>query len=232
MHPSQEFAFVIPDQHIDRAREVLLAANFISCPQGDDCHFVQPIFHHPHSYAHFILEEEAQQRRDHEGQAGFWHPVRLELHKKSRLLWTLPDIPLGAPAPDDPNYMLVTDDRLDEYGPRMQLGRVPYTHYPIKIPTLPRYAESLAYGYLRNRGPAGEGHSLRAGFFLYDLGYIAEYCKLDPADLEPRIRRFWRIWDNPRSSQPLFRYSARLAAELREANFFPQEDPEDEQQSE
>jgi hypothetical protein len=31
---------------------------------------VQPIFHHPHSYAHFILEEEAQQRRDQEGQAG------------------------------------------------------------------------------------------------------------------------------------------------------------------
>jgi hypothetical protein len=139
----------------------------------------------------------------------------------SRLLWTLPDIPLGAPAPDDPNYMLVTDDRLDEYEPRMHLGRVPYTHYPIKIPTLPRYAESLAYGYLRNRRSAGEGHSRRAGFFLYELGYIGEYCKLDPADLEPRIRRFWRIWDNPRSSQPMFRYSARLAAELREANFFP-----------
>ncbi|GIJ85081.1 hypothetical protein Asppvi_003936 [Aspergillus pseudoviridinutans] len=225
-----DFAFVIPDQHIDRARDVLLAANFPLCPQGDDCHLLQPICTLPHSYAHFILKDEAQPPRGHNGQTGFSHPFRLELHKKSQLLWTLPDIPLGAPAPDDPNYMLVTGDRTDVYDTRMQSGRVPYTHYPVKMPTLPRYAESLAYGYLRNQRPEGEGHSLQAGFFLHEMTYIGLYCILDRDDLAPRLHRFWRLWNNPRSSQPLFRYSARLAAELRSANFFPQEEEEGEAQ--
>ncbi|RHZ61820.1 uncharacterized protein CDV56_108170 [Aspergillus thermomutatus] len=139
----EDFTFVIPDQHIDRAREVLLAANFPPCPKGDDCPLIQPNIDLPHPYAHFDLDDYGPPRH--------WHCSRLELHKKSRLLWTLPDIPLGAPAPDDPNYMLVTDDRLEEYDPRMHIGRVPYTHYPVKIPTLVRYAESLAYLYLRDK---------------------------------------------------------------------------------
>jgi hypothetical protein len=144
------------------------------------------------------------------------------------MLWTLPDIPLGAPAPDDPNYMLVTDDRLNEYDPRMHLGRVPHTHYPVKIPTLPRYTESLVYGYLREQKPeASEGvsNTRRAGFWFGEMSYIGLYCKLSVADLdEPRIRRFWRLWKEPRSSDRLFRFSTRLAAELRTANFFPQEE--------
>ncbi|KAF7139669.1 hypothetical protein CNMCM5793_007268 [Aspergillus hiratsukae] len=227
----QEYSFVIPDQHIDRAREVLLAANFVSCQ--DDCHLVQPVCDLPHPYAHFILDDKDQPRvvRDDMPPLGIWHSFRLELHKKSRLLWTLPDIPLGAPAPDDPSYMLVTDDRLDDYDPRMHLGRVPYTHYPVKMPTLPRYAESLAYGYLRERSREGEGHKLRAWFFLGEMTYIGLYCKLRVADLEePRIRRFWRLLDDPSGNHPLFRYSTRLAAELRTANFFPQEEEEGEAQ--
>ncbi|EAW16436.1 uncharacterized protein NFIA_057860 [Aspergillus fischeri NRRL 181] len=103
-------------QLIDRAREVLLGANFVACQ--DECHLVGQFCGLPR-----------------------------------------------APAPDDPSYMLVTDDRLDEYDPRMGLGREPYTHYPVKIPTLPRYAESLAYGYLRERNPEDNGSNLRAGFF-------------------------------------------------------------------
>jgi hypothetical protein len=127
--------------------------------------------------------------------------------------------------------MLVTDDRLDDYDPRMHLGRVPYTHYPVKMPTLPRYAESLAYGYLRERSPEGEGHNLRAWFFLGEMTYIGEYCKLRVADLdEPRIRRLWRLRYHPSGNHPLFRYSTRLAAELRTANFFPQEEKEGEAQ--
>lgn len=124
--------------------------------------------------------------------------------------------------------MLVTDDRLEDYNPISGTGREPYTHYPVKMPTLPRYAESLAYGYLREQrpeAPEGEGDNRRARFFLHGMNYIGEYCKLRVADLdEPRIRRFWRLWDDPRSSHPLFRYSTRLAAELRTANFFPREE--------
>ncbi|GIK00925.1 hypothetical protein Aspvir_004955 [Aspergillus viridinutans] len=225
-----DFAFVIPDQHIERAREVLLAANFPPCPLGDDCQLIQPFCRLPHSYAHFILDDKGQPPRAHNGQTGYWHPFHLELHKKSQLLWTLPDIPLGAPAPDDPNYMLVTDDRLDEYNPRVQLGRVPHTHYPVKMPTLPRYTESLAYGYLRNESREGEGHSRQAGFFLREMSSIGLDCKLEPADLEPRIQRFWALRYHPDGYHPLFRYSTRLAAELRSANFFPQEEEEGEAQ--
>ncbi|KAF7137075.1 hypothetical protein CNMCM5793_006963 [Aspergillus hiratsukae] len=230
----QEFSFVIPDQHIDRAREVLLAANFVPCQ--DECRLVQPVCNLPHPYAHFILDDKDQPRvvRDDMPPLGIWHSFRLELHKKSRLLWTLPDIPLGAPAPDDPNYMLVTDDRLEEYDPKLHLGRVPYTHYPVKMPTLPRYAESLAYGYLREQtpgAPEGEGNNRRAGFWFREMTYIGLYCKLRVADLdEPRIRRFWRLRYHPSGCQPLFRYSTRLAAELRTANFFPQEEEEGEAQ--
>ncbi|GIC90281.1 uncharacterized protein Aud_006715 [Aspergillus udagawae] len=225
-----DFAFVIPDQHIDRAREVLLAANFPPCPQGDDCHLIQPICSLPHSYAHFILDDKGQPPRGHNRQTGFWHPFRLELHKKSQLLWALPDIPLGAPAPDDPNYMLVNDDRLPDYNPIFKAGRAPYTHYPVKMPTLPRYAESLAYGYLRKQRSEGEGDSLRAGFFLGEMTYIGLYCKLKPDDLEPRIQRFWELRYHPDGYHPLFRYSDRLAAELGTANFFPQEEEEGESQ--
>ncbi|GAQ08704.1 hypothetical protein ALT_6025 [Aspergillus lentulus] len=226
----QDLTFVIPDPHIDRAREILLAANFPPCPEGDDCHLVQPICRLPHSYAHFILDARGPEPHDHNGKTGFWHPFRLELHKKSRLLWALPDIPLGAPAPDDPNYMLVTDDRLDEYNPISRTGRVPHTHYPVKMPTLPRYAESLAYGYLRERSPGGDQRNRRARFFLREMTYIGLYSKLEPADLEPRIQRFWALRYHPDGYHPLFRYSTALAAELRTANFFPQEEEEGEVQ--
>ncbi|KAF7163926.1 hypothetical protein CNMCM6106_000698 [Aspergillus hiratsukae] len=181
--PSQDFTFVIPDQHIDRAREVLIAANFVSCQ--DECRLVQPVCNLPPPYAHFILDDKDQPRvvRDDMPPLGTWHSFRLELHKKSRLPWTLPDIPLGAPAPDDPNYMLVTDDRLEEYDPKLDLGRVPYTHYPVKMPTLPRYAESLAYEYLREQSPEapeGEGNNQQAGFWFGEMAYIGMYS-LDAA---------------------------------------------------
>ncbi|EDP52393.1 hypothetical protein KXW98_008484 [Aspergillus fumigatus] len=218
----QEFTFVIPDQHIARAREVLLTANFASCCQ-DDCRLVQPTNRSPRPYAHFIL---ANMERPSDEIPG-WHYFRLDLHKKSQLLWTLPDIPLGAPAPDNPNYMLVTDNQLDKYNPRSGLGREPYTHHPVKIPTLPRYAESLAYMYLRECLPRPGGCS-RAGFWLREMSYIGQYCRLQTADLEARIQRLWQLQYHPSGLHRMFRHGDRLAAELSNANFFPLEEEEGE----
>ncbi|KAH1488104.1 hypothetical protein LV164_001544 [Aspergillus fumigatus] len=181
--PFQEYSFVIPDELIERAREVLLAANFVACQE--ECRLLGRICGLPQCYAHFILDDQKPPFVIPEStlQLGTWHMFRLELHKKSRLLWTLPDIPLGAPAPDDPNYILVIDDRLDEYDPPMGLGRVRSTYYLVKIPTLSRYAESLAYGYLRQRNPESEQDGFGESFWTKEMAYIGLYCKLCAADL-------------------------------------------------
>lgn len=219
MSPCQDCFFVVPDQHIDRATEALVAANFPRCCQ-DDCRIFQGPYAVPRPYAHFGLDSSLPPEYQRPG----LHHSRVNLHKKSQMCWALPDIPLGTPALDDPTYMLVTDDRLDEYEPGFNLGREAYTHYPIKMITLPRYVESVAYGYLRWESTDDDSYWLNA------ICNFDRRCNLQTADLEPRIRRLWRLLDHPRSGQPFFRYCSRLAAELRSANFFPQEEEEKEEE--
>lgn len=103
----------------------------------------------------------------------------------------MPDIPLGAPALDDPNYMLVTDDRLLEYDPRDSMGRVASTHHPVKVPTVARYAEAVALLYYRDEGLKS---TLHGADWLYDQAYIAKNYLLELDDLEPRIRHHYQLW--------------------------------------
>lgn len=179
--PSQDFCFVILDEHIDKACKVLLAANFPPCPLEDACPFVHPDCYPPTPYAHFNIYQNGELRD--------W--FTLELHKKSYLLWAVPDFLLGAPALDDPDYMLVTDDHLLDYNLRLAMGWVPPTHYPVKVPTVARYAEALALLYYRDHSPKMTTHKTS---WLTCQGYLSRNYLLDLDDLEPRICRHYKFW--------------------------------------
>ncbi|GFF32235.1 hypothetical protein IFM46972_03477 [Aspergillus udagawae] len=118
-----DFSFVIPDELIDEARNILEAAKFPVCHLGQTCPAIQPNRPAPPPYAHFNIKQKGDPRK--------W--FRVELHRKSDLLWTAPEISACTPDGDHPHYMLANDARLPEYSPRERLGRMDSTDYAVMI---------------------------------------------------------------------------------------------------
>jgi hypothetical protein len=110
----QGIYFVIPDEHIDKARDLLVAAGFPPCQLGKYCGFDWPNSCHGIPYAHFNIVDRGPldyyKPEEYGPNPREWYT--LELYKKSELLWGASEIPLGPPPPNDPDYWTINDERL------------------------------------------------------------------------------------------------------------------------
>ncbi|RHZ67348.1 uncharacterized protein CDV56_108863 [Aspergillus thermomutatus] len=175
-----DFSFLVPDDLIDEARDVLEAAKFPLCHLGQTCHAIQPNRPAPLPCAHFNIKQKGDPNR--------W--FRVELHRKSDLLWRAPEIPACTPDDDDPHYMLGDDARLPEYSPRERLGRMDPSDYPVQIPTPNQYAEALAMLYYRDGVP---GPTNRGGYWLDLQSELVQTGLVQLDDLPPRIKRHYEL---------------------------------------
>ncbi|KAF7174294.1 hypothetical protein CNMCM5623_006858 [Aspergillus felis] len=177
---------VIPDEHIDKARDLLLAAGCPPCQVGSHCPFYHPYASRAIPYAHFNLVDC--------GPLDFYKPeifgenprewYTLELFKKSDVLWGAPEIPLSPPTPSDPDYWTVTDDRLPEVAIEYQLGRIVDADYPVKIPSPARFAESLTLLYFRDNFPEETARGNHWDSLLVDMKVVLKkHCLFELEDL-------------------------------------------------
>jgi hypothetical protein len=74
----------------------------------------------------------------------------LFLYRKSRLFWSFPDPPVGAPPQNDPYYILTSDKRIAEQD--LAEGRTSDKDYPVKMPLPARYLEAMMLLQLRDLG--------------------------------------------------------------------------------
>jgi hypothetical protein len=198
----QDFSFVIPDDLIDEARNVLETAKLPLCQLGQTCPAIQPNRPAPTPYAHFNIKRKGDPRK--------W--FRVELHRKSDLLWTAPDIPACTPEADDPHYMLANDARLPEYSPRELLGRMHLADCPVMIPTPNQYAEALAMLYYRDGVP---GPTIRGEYWLDLQSDLVQTGLVKLDELAPRIKRHYELVGNADMNQA-YRYSKEVAGQMRE----------------
>ncbi|KAL4875095.1 hypothetical protein BJY04DRAFT_224401 [Aspergillus karnatakaensis] len=137
--------WVIPDQHIDKAAEVLTKAGFPPCTQGRSkcAHYcearLRPIpdydFHTDHKYPPVNKIPSAG----------------VCLFRKSRVFWTFPDPTLGPPPKDDPYYRLTTDPRVKQ--PTDYRSSLPPPNpslYPVKMAVVARYFEAIVLLNMRD----------------------------------------------------------------------------------
>ncbi|GIJ91794.1 hypothetical protein Asppvi_010767 [Aspergillus pseudoviridinutans] len=202
-----DFSFVIPDTVIDEARNVLETAKFPLCHLGEICPAIQPNCPAPPPYAHFNIKQKGDPRK--------W--FRIELHRKSDLLWTAPEIPAGKPDANDPHYMLANDARLPEPSPRERLGRMDPTDYAVKIPTPNQYAEALAMLYYRDGLP---GPTIRGEYWLDLQSELVqtelvqtELVQLD--ELPPCIKRHYDLVGKA-DMKEVHEYSEEVMGQMRE----------------
>lgn len=98
--------FVVPDEHIDKARDILVEAGFPPCQLGKFCGFDWPKSFHGIPSARFNIVDQGPLNYSRPELYGpdprEWYS--LELYKKSELMWGAPEIPLGPPAPNNPDY--------------------------------------------------------------------------------------------------------------------------------
>ncbi|RHZ69150.1 hypothetical protein CDV55_101266 [Aspergillus turcosus] len=197
-----DFSFVIPDDLIEEARNVLEAANFPVCHLGHTCHAIQPNRPAPPPYAHFNIKQKGDPRK--------W--FRVELHRKSDLLWTAPEIPACTPDDDDPHYMLGNDARLPESSPRERLGLMDSTDYPVKIPTPNQYAEALAMLYYRDGVP---GPTNRGAYWLDLQSELVQTGLVQLDALPPRVKRHYELVGKA-DMKKVHSYSEEVAGQMRE----------------
>lgn len=116
----------------------------------------------------------------------------MALYKKSLFIWALPDPELGLPAPNDPNFILASDDRLPPQAVRGGSGPWSSSLYPVKILTAPRFTEALILLWCRDAGHCND----YAGFWDVNLTYISEYVRgrgrMDNTELHPIFLPFWQ----------------------------------------
>lgn len=224
----QGIYFIIPDEHIKKARDLLVAAGFPLCQLGKYCGFDWPKSCHGIPYAHFNIvdlgplyyykpEEYGPNPRE-------WYT--LELYKKSELLWGMPEIPLRIPKADDPDYWTVKDKRLPTVAIEFQRGRVVEADYPVKIPSPARYAESLTLLFFRDNLPE---ETFRGNFWdllQLDMQVVMDEHRLFKLeDLPPRTRSWFKILTETPRERTHGDAEQRFGAEMREAGEVPKKSP-------
>ncbi|RDW67343.1 uncharacterized protein DSM5745_09209 [Aspergillus mulundensis] len=144
--------WVIPDEHIERAAQVLDQAKFPPCTQGRNrCTIFYDLRPHPFPDYHWHTDLAYPEERHLP-----YMTCGTFLYRKSRLFWAMPDPPLGPPAPNDKNYMLTCDPRIQQNRPDTLhiLGRGPAPAdkglHPVKMPTPARYTEAMILLDLRD----------------------------------------------------------------------------------
>ncbi|PYH87743.1 hypothetical protein BO71DRAFT_436426 [Aspergillus ellipticus CBS 707.79] len=151
-------AWIIPDILLGVTCLVLHNKKFSLCVDRN-CDLLSGHGFHPPPDMHIHVKPDSEH-------GGITHD--LTFYRKSRVFWAFPDPPLGAPAPDDPTYMLVTDARLPEHPD--ERGRQPTGNYPVKILTPARYIEGTILLALRDLvGSANEFHWSSVVQHLWEL---------------------------------------------------------------
>ncbi|GAQ05436.1 hypothetical protein ALT_2757 [Aspergillus lentulus] len=156
----------------------------------------------PPTYAHFNIKQKGDPRK--------W--FRVELHRKSDLLWTAPAIPACAPDADDPHYMIANDARLPEFSPRELLGRMDLADCPVKIPTPDQFAEALAMLYYRDGVP---GPTIRGAYWLELQSELVQTGLVKLDELPARIKRHYELVGKANINE-VHRYSEEVAGQMRE----------------
>ncbi|RHZ54862.1 uncharacterized protein CDV56_107201 [Aspergillus thermomutatus] len=218
---------VIPDEHIEKARDLLLAAGFPPCQMGNYCPLYWEASGHAVPYAHFNLVDR--------GPINYYKPEifgdnprewhTLELLKKSEVLWGAPEIPLGPPPPNDPDWWTVNDERLPEVPIEYQLGRIVEADYPVKIPSPARFAESLTLLYMRDNFPEMTCRGQSWDFLQLDMLEVLEKHRLfELKDLPPRTRSWFTILTTDHFDE-YEDIAESFAAEMRETGEVPASSP-------
>ena len=125
----------------------------------------------------------------------------MALYKKSNYIWALPDLELGLPAPNNPNFILTSDKRHPPEFLRGGCGPWDSSLYPVKALTAPRFTEALILLWCRDYGTT----SNYAGFWDVSLGYMAEYVYdrgfIKSEDIDPKFLPVLQTsclkWDGP-----------------------------------
>ncbi|KAG2002662.1 hypothetical protein GB937_009626 [Aspergillus fischeri] len=190
-------------------------------------------FYHPYSsraipYAHFNLVDR--------GPLDFYKPeifgenprewYTLELFKKSDVLWGAPEIPLGPPTPNDPDYWTVNDDRLPEVAIEYHLGRIVDADYPVKIPSPARFAESLTLLYFRDNFPEETARGHHWDSLLMDMKvFLKKHRLFELKDLPSRTRSWFEFLDKPPGNKTQGRMGRKFAMAMRRAGEVPMRSP-------
>ncbi|KAH8693044.1 hypothetical protein BGW36DRAFT_362583 [Talaromyces proteolyticus] len=131
----------------------------------------------------------------------------------------MPDFTLGPLPPNDPNYMSLSDSRLLEYNPASEVGHLPPAYIDVvKVPTVARFAEALALLI--------DELSCVGGSWFILQSYIQDHPLLDLDDLEPHIRRHYKIAQEEYGVKGRVRYSENVVAKMMEANELPPRPPQ------
>ncbi|KAF4162187.1 hypothetical protein CNMCM6936_002427 [Aspergillus lentulus] len=224
----QGIYFIIPDEHIDKARDLLVEADFPPCQLGKYCGFDWPKSCHGIPYAHFNIVDR--------GPMNYYKPelygpnprewYTLELYKKSEMLWGAPEIPLGPPAQNDPDYWTINDERLPEVHRGFCLGRVVEADYPVKIPSPARYTESLTLLYFRDNYPEDTFRGSYWDYLLLDMHEVLQKHRLFTLrDLPPRTRSWFKILTENIHERTHGDAEERFGEEMKKSGEVPEKSP-------
>lgn len=134
--------FVVPDEHLDAAIDVLVAAGFPRCDDSNGCRRYST--HFPLAAAHFHLWDNEE--------AGTQDPGKLCVFQKSDMLWSFPDFPYYVTDKNDHYFMTITDNRLpDQPAEEGLFGRYAVDTYPVRIPVPIKACEAAMLLYCRDQ---------------------------------------------------------------------------------
>ncbi|GIK06747.1 hypothetical protein Aspvir_002397 [Aspergillus viridinutans] len=220
--------FIIPDEHIEKARDLLVAAGFPPCQLGKYCGFDWPKSTHAIPYAHFNIIDcgplDYSKPEEYGPNPRQWYT--LELYKKSEMLWGAPEIPLGPPPPNDPDYWTINDERLPEVNRAFQQGRVVDADYPVKIPSPARYAEMLTLLFFRDNYPEETFRGSYWDYLLIDMHTVLQKHRLfEMKDLPPRTRSWFKILLETPEERVYGDAEERFGEEMRKSGEVPEKSP-------
>ncbi|KAL4802404.1 hypothetical protein BDV18DRAFT_65847 [Aspergillus unguis] len=141
--------YIVPDEDIDKAAEVLDKAAFPPCIHGKEkCLVFSKYAWHPYPDYHWHTDLVYTELPKWPGDLP---SIGVRLYKQSRIFWTFPKPCLGPPPKDDPYYMLVTDPRINTRPGGLAAGRQPEGLYPVKMAVPARYMEAIMLCRLRDK---------------------------------------------------------------------------------
>ncbi|PYI09320.1 hypothetical protein BO78DRAFT_384445 [Aspergillus sclerotiicarbonarius CBS 121057] len=189
--------FVIPDDKVETAYEVLLKAEFPPCHDNEaECKNFPWQKNNMIPARHFHLSDDSKDPSK---------SLSLNLYRQSDLLWWMPPIRSAWPKKENEDFMLTADRRLpsdekpgdastvDQFGRGRYDGRL----YPIKILTPAKLIEALILIGCRYHGTHGHCE----GRWRYWLMGMKAYVDMpESMEIGPFREEFQPIWENVVSS--------------------------------
>lgn len=194
----------MPDELFSIAYIALLTAGFRACPNGRDCcgDHSNPRWY-PIPEAHLHLVENCVPHPD-------THSPRIELFKKSEVLWRIPTLRMEPSGSGNSSIILASDSSLpSEREGFWGCGRINEKDCPIKIPTASCYIEAIIRLYFRDESNDYLNNGYHwCSMLLYIVEYVKGTVRIDDLDipfrlflemqLTPRLIQmpFWRRFEN------------------------------------